>query len=57
MFENWKFEEKKAKKVKNAIGSNEMNILKIDEERQLGLNKTKINLFVLIELDVCLMEF
>lgn len=47
MFENWKFEEKKAKENKNAIGSNEMSILKIDEEKVARIKQDKDNSFFL----------
>ena len=40
MFENWKFEEKKAKEDKNAIGSNEMNILKPKSVIRISLCRT-----------------
>lgn len=47
MFENWKFEEKKAKEDKNAIGSNEMNILKIDEEKVVRIKQNEDKSFCL----------
>lgn len=47
MFENWKFEEKKAKEDKDAIGSNEMNILKIDEEKVVRIKQNEDKSFCL----------